>query len=52
MTQENAEYSAAALYEGGWRSEDEEELRLSYNLTEEEAEEICRELRIIEEVQR
>lgn len=33
--------SAAALYDGGWRAEDREELIEEYELTEEEADEIC-----------
>lgn len=51
MTQENTEYSAAALFDGGWRSEDREEIRHFYDLTEEEADEICGELQEIEEAQ-
>lgn len=35
------ESSAAALYDGGWRAEDKEELMQEYDLTEEEAEKIC-----------
>ena len=33
--------SAAALYDGGWRSEDKEELIQEYNLTNDEADAIC-----------
>lgn len=33
--------SAAALYDGGWRAEDKEQLIKEYDLTEEEAERIC-----------
>jgi len=33
--------SAAALYDGGWRSEDREELIQEYNLTEEEVNILC-----------
>lgn len=35
------ETSAAALYDGGWRAEDKDELMTEYDLTEEEADEIC-----------
>lgn len=41
--------AASALYDGGWRSEDKEELITEYDLTEEEAEDICRVLRSYEE---
>ena len=40
----NNQYSAAALYDGGWRAEDRDQLIDEYNLTEEEADEICKEL--------
>lgn len=33
--------SAAALYDGGWRAEDKEELIAEYQITEEEAAKIC-----------
>lgn len=33
--------SAAALYDGGWRAEDREQLITEYSLTEDEAAEIC-----------
>lgn len=33
--------SAAALYDGGWRSEDKEDLIQEYDLTEEEAGTLC-----------
>ena len=33
--------SAAALYDGGWRAEDKEQLIKEYDLTEEEVERIC-----------
>ena len=34
--------TAASLYDGGWRAEDREQLVQEYNLTAEEAEEICK----------
>lgn len=34
--------SAAALYDGGWRSDDRDELIAEYQLTEEEADELCK----------
>lgn len=39
------ESSAAALYDGGWRSDDREELIAEYQLSEEEADEICEKLK-------
>ena len=36
--------SAAALYDGGWRSTDKEELIAEYDLSDSEAESICQEL--------
>ena len=33
--------SAAALYDGGWRAEDKEDLIAEYQFTEEEADELC-----------
>ena len=41
--------SAAALYDGGWRAEDREQLISEYNLTEKEADEICEWLKEFEE---
>ena len=35
------QYSAAALYNGGWRSSDYEDLMREYNLTAVEATKIC-----------
>ena len=37
----NFEMSAANLYDGGWRAEDRDHLIEEYDLTEEEADEIC-----------
>ena len=45
----NVRENALALYDGGWRAEDEAELRAEYNLTGDEAAELVRELAIIEE---
>lgn len=45
----NNQYSAAALYSGGWRATDREQLISEYSLTEAEANEICEELAIIAE---
>ena len=45
----NNQYSAASLYDGGWRAEDRDQLIEEYNLTEEEADEICRGLAEVEE---
>lgn len=41
--------SAAALYDGGWRSTDADQLRAEYNLTEEETQELCAALADLEE---
>lgn len=38
------QYSAAALFDGGWRADDREELIAEYGLTDEEADAICAEL--------
>lgn len=38
------QYTAAALYDGGWRSSDYEDLMTEYALTAEEAACICAEL--------
>jgi len=40
----NSQYSAASLYDGGWRAEDRDQLIEEYNLTADEADEICKEL--------
>lgn len=45
------ETDAVALYDGGWRSGDREELIQEYDLTEDEASEICRLLGKIEATQ-
>jgi hypothetical protein len=41
ITMKDFETSAAALYDGGWRATDKEELIEEYDLTEEEASKIC-----------
>nr|DAO34744.1 MAG TPA: protein of unknown function (DUF5053) [Caudoviricetes sp.] len=41
--------SAAALYDGGWRSTDADQLRTEYDLTEEETQELCAALADLEE---
>lgn len=45
----NNQYSAASLYDGGWRAEDRDQLISEYGLTAEEADGICRELAEYEE---
>ena len=40
----NTRESALALYDGGWRAEDEAELKAEYELTDDEAVELAREL--------
>jgi hypothetical protein len=41
--------SAAALYDGGWKSADADQLRAEYDLTEDEAQELCSALADLEE---
>lgn len=43
------EASAAALYDGGWRAEDREEMIFCYGLSEAEADAICEVLKTFEE---
>ena len=43
--EEHVEDSAAALYDGGWRSTDKEEIKKEYNMDEELAEAICEKLK-------
>ena len=40
----NNQYSAAFLYDGGWRAEDRDQMIDEYGLTADEADEICKEL--------
>lgn len=42
---EDIESSAAALYDGGWRADDREELIAEYQLSEDEADAICEKLK-------
>lgn len=44
----DTQYSAASLYEGGWRARDLPDLIEQFNLTGDEAERICNELLEIE----
>ena len=46
------QYSAANLYDGGWRADDRDELIEEYGLTEDEADDICKELARIERMKR
>lgn len=41
--------SAAALYDGGWRAEDKDQIVEEYELTEEEADKLCE---ILEELEK
>lgn len=43
--------SAAALFDGGWRSSDREQLIQEYDLTKEESDLLCEELERIENQQ-
>lgn len=40
--------SAAALYDGGWRASDKEQLISEYGLTQDEADALCKELLSLE----
>ena len=40
----NSQYSAASLYDGGWRAEDRDQMIDEYGLTADEADDICKEL--------
>lgn len=42
---------AAALYDGGWRSSDRDELMQEYDFTSDEADAICEQLREYEDRQ-
>ena len=43
------EMNAAALYDGGWRSTDRDQMMSEYNLTREEADRICEVLAELEQ---
>lgn len=49
MTIDN-QYSAASLFDGGWRSDDREDLIKEYGITDAEADELCEELRKMEDL--
>ena len=42
MRKHEIEQAASSLYDGGWRSEDREQLIQEYDLSEREANEICK----------
>jgi hypothetical protein len=42
---EEVETCASALYDGGWRSSDEDEMKKEYDLDDEWAEAICKKLK-------
>lgn len=41
MTRQEMEYTAAALYDGGWLSTDKDELTAEYGLSESDVCEVC-----------
>ena len=41
-------YTVNALYDGGWTSDDIEQLMIEYGLTREQAQDICEQLRDLE----
>ena len=45
----DVETSAAFLYDGGWRAEDKGELMQEYELTAEEADRLCEELKKLDQ---
>ena len=49
MTTMNNQYSAASLYDGGWRAEDRDQMIDEYGLTADEADDICKELAAIKD---
>ena len=49
MLNENAIVNLVFLYDGGWRSDDYEELKAEYGFTDEEAKQVCEQLALIEE---
>ena len=49
MMTKNNQYSAASLHDGGWRAEDRDQLIDEYNLTADEADDICKELAAIKD---
>lgn len=49
MTSINNQYTASALYAGGWRSADRDGLQMAYDLTEAEADQLCQELAQLED---
>lgn len=51
MTTENIQMMAAALFDGGWTSNDRNWLMDEYKLAPEEADLICQEIRWIEDEQ-
>lgn len=50
LTYDN-QYTAAMLYDGGWRSTDRDILISEYDLTEVEVDDICDGLKEIEEIE-
>lgn len=36
--------TAASLYDGGWRADDREQLKTEYDFTEDELDELCKQL--------
>ena len=44
------EFTSAALYNGGWRSDDRDELIEEYHLSEDEADAICKKLQEYESI--
>ena len=47
----NIVYDAGSLYDGGWRKDDKELLMVTYDMSEEMAERVCKELEELEESQ-
>lgn len=49
MNWKNAIMPVVFLYDGGWRSDDYEELKAEYGFTDEEVKLVCEQLALIEE---
>ena len=49
LSSEDVQRMAEALYDGGWRAEDHDQLMSEYDLTSDEADALCEALQDIEE---
>lgn len=49
MKWETSIVNVVFLYDGGWRADDYEELKVEYGFTDDEAKQVCDQLAMIEE---